>query len=112
MTTAEIILGIVLFAVAALLVIAGIRSFQNRGYLFNNAYIYASEEERKTMDKRPYYRQSGVVFLLLGLLFTIIGISVVLQNGKICLLEVPVGAAAIIYAIASSVQISRNGKDS
>ena len=37
MTTAEIILGIVLFAVAALLVIAGIRSFQNRGYLFNNA---------------------------------------------------------------------------
>ena len=46
------------------------RQFQEKGYLFHNAYIWASQEERRRMDereesKRPYYRQSGTEFLLL-----------------------------------------------
>lgn len=30
--------------------------FKEKGFLFNNAYLYASKAERETMNKSPYYR--------------------------------------------------------
>ena len=60
MTTVEIVIAIVIFAIAGLLLFFAIRSFTERGFLLNNAYIYATKEERETMDKKPYYRQSAV----------------------------------------------------
>ena len=65
MTTVEIVMAVVMFAIAGLWLFLGIRSFMERGFLLNNAYIYATKEERKTMDKKPYYRQSAVAFCLL-----------------------------------------------
>ena len=35
--------------------------FHERGFLLNNAWLYASAEERNKMNKKPYYRQSGIV---------------------------------------------------
>ena len=107
MTAVEIVFAIVLFAIAGLLLILGIRSFMERGFLLNNAYIYATKEERKTMDKKPYYRQSAVVFCILSIAFVIIGLSVLFRNGKIGLLVIPLGVAAIVFAVVSSV---RNNK--
>lgn len=65
MTAVEVVFAIVFFAIAGLLLFLGIRSFMERGFLLNNAYIYATKEERKTMNKKKYYRQSAVVFCLL-----------------------------------------------
>ena len=107
MTAAELIIGIIMFVLAGILVLLGIRSFSGRGFLLNNAYIYASEEEREKMDKKPYYRQTGIVFCLLSLVFIIIGLSVLLQNYKLELLLIPVVAGTIIYAIVSYVLISK-----
>ena len=56
MTTAEWITASLVFIIAAILAVVSIRSFQNKGFLFNNAYIYASKKERGKMDKKPYYR--------------------------------------------------------
>lgn len=36
--------------------ILGIRSLREKGYLFNNSYIFASEQERAKMNKTPLYR--------------------------------------------------------
>ena len=102
MTVAEIILMIICFAIAGLLAVLSIRSFRERGFLLNNAYIFATREERETMDKKPYYRQSAIVFCLLSLVFLIIGFSIAFQNTKIELLEIPVMIGIIIYAIVSS----------
>ncbi len=52
----ELIIAIIVFAIAGLLLFISIRHFNERGYLINNAYIYASKEQRKTMDKRRYLR--------------------------------------------------------
>ena len=64
MTTAEWITASLVLIIAAILAVVSIRSFQNKGFLFNNAYIYASKKERGKMDKKPYYRQSAIVFLI------------------------------------------------
>ena len=42
MTTAEWITASLVFIIVAILAVVSIRSFQNKGFLFNNAYIYAS----------------------------------------------------------------------
>ena len=90
MSTSEWIIVIVVFLTAGALFCLGIRHFMERGFLLNNAYIYASQKERQTMDKKPYYRQSAVVFCLLGMIFVLIGFSVVLQNNSLLLPEMPV----------------------
>ncbi len=110
MTTAELIVAIVIFAIAGIGLFLGIRSFMERGFLFNNAYIYANKEERKLMDKKPYYRQTAIVFCFLSIAFVIIGISVVLKNYKIELLEIPLFIALIIYVSVSTLKINKHKK--
>ena len=110
MNTTEWFVAIIAFLIAAGMAIISVRSFKNQGFLFNNAYIYASKKERETMDKKPYYRQSAIVFLILCFAFIVIGVSVVLRNSRIILLEIPLILGAIIYAVVSSVQISKKEK--
>ena len=110
MTSAELIMTIVVFILAGVWLLVGILSFFEKGFLLNNAYIYASKAERKAMDKKPYYRQTAIVFCIMSLMFIIIGLSVVLKNSTIALLDIPVAAAAIIYAIVSSVLINKKTK--
>lgn len=105
MTTSELIFAIIIFVIAGLLFFFSIRSFMNKGFLLNNAYLYASKEEREKMDKKPYYIQTAVVFLILSIVFIIIGLSVVFQDSRINLLEIPFIAGAIIYAILSTIRI-------
>ena len=107
MTAAEWITAIVVFSIAIGMAIISIRHFKDQGFLFNNAYIYATKKERETMDKKPYYRQSAIVFLILFFVFVVIGVSVVLRDGRINLLVIPLILAAVTYSIASSIQISK-----
>ena len=104
------ITAIILFIAAAVLIVLGIFQFRERGFLFNNAYIYASEEERKTMNKKPYYRQTAIVFWILGAVFIVVGLSIVLDNGRLLYAGIPLFAGLIIYAVVSAVRINRQDK--
>ena len=110
MTTGELIVSIIVFVIAGLFLLFSIRSFMERGVLLNNAYLYASKEERKTMNKKPYYKQSAIVFCILSAVFLVIGLSLLLQNDKCFLLEIPLIVGVIIYAIVSTVQINKRIK--
>jgi len=107
MGTGILITAIAVFLLAGGLFFLGIRQLLERGYLLNNAWIYASAKEREAMNKKPYYRQSGIVFCLLGLLFTVIGLSVILQEDWLLWLGAAPAVGAVAYAILSTVQINR-----
>ena len=107
MTTKDIITLIIVFIIGGACLFFSIRSFQERGILLNNAYLYASKEERVTMNKKPYYKQSAIIFCILSALFFVIGLSILLQNEKLLLLEVPLIVSGILYAIISTVQIEK-----
>ena len=62
------------------------------------------------MDRKPYYRQTAIVFLLLSMVFIIIGVSVIAHNYRITLLEIPFILGAVIYAIISTVHINEVGR--
>ena len=110
METDMIIAIIVLFALAGVLLVLSIRHFMERGFLLNNAYIYATKEQRKTMDKKPHYRQSAVCLLLLSAAFAVQGVALILESFKLALLWIPLFFAAVVYGIVSSVWIARKKK--
>ena len=106
----EIIGASILFLVSVFAFITSIRSFMEKGFLFNNAYLYASKQERETMNKKPHYRQSAIVFLLIGLIFLLIGLNMLFQTNWIFHIVIAIVIVTLIYAIVSSVMIEKNNK--
>lgn len=106
----EIVVAIILFIISIGAFIISIRSFKEKGFLFNNAYLYASKQERNNMDKKPYYRQSAIAFLLIGIIFLLNTIDVILNSGWISNIVVVTIIITIIYAIISSIIIDTKKK--
>ena len=104
------ITSIMLFVISALLAGSSIRHFLERGYLLNNAYIFAPKTERDSMDKKPYYKQSAVVFLLMSAVFIVLGLAVIFESTKLELIEIPLIASAVLYAVISTVKIEKKSK--
>ena len=106
----EIVIASILFAVSVFLFFMSGRSFMEKGFLFNNAYIYASKQEREKMNKKPHYRQSAIVFLLLGLSFLLNAISVLLKVNWVFYIGIAVVILTLVYAIVSSITIEKSNK--
>lgn len=104
-----VIAGIVFLLAAGALAVS-IGSFREKGYLFNNAYIYASPQEREQMDKRPYYRQTAIAFLLISIIFALLGIEVLLNAHWIFFVVLAVAVATVVYAVASGIAIEKKSK--
>ena len=92
-----LILAIISLAISIL-------SFHEKGFLFNNAYVWASKVEREKMDKKPHYRQTAIVFGLMALLFLCIAFEVLLRTGWLWSAVCVIGVIMIGYAIVSSVK--------
>ncbi len=101
----DIILTVILFAVSLGLFIIAALQFKEKGFLFNNAYIFATKEERETMDKKPYYRQSAIVFTLLGIIFLFDALEMVFKTGRLFYAAMITAVVTVVYAVASSCKL-------
>lgn len=102
---------IICLAFAAIFYILAGMQLKEKGVLLNNAFLYASAEERKTMDKKPHYRQSGIVFLLIGTIFILNTVQIITVAGWIFNIIIIIAAVTLVYAVVSSVIIERNNKN-
>jgi len=99
----EIITIVILFLISFGSFVVAYFQFKGKGFLFNNAYLYASKEERATMNKKPFYRQSAIVFALIGLIFLLNAVEVIVNSGWLFIIMVGLMIFIVIYAIVSSV---------
>ena len=92
---------------AVICLVLALRNFQGKGIPLNNSVLYMSEEERSRTDLRPYYRQSGIVFVLLFIanVLLALGSQPAFKWGFAA--GMIVIAAAAVYAVASSVRMER-----
>ena len=103
----QIVIASILFLVSIGALVVSIRSFKEKGFLFNNAYIHASKQEREDMNKKPHYRQSAIVFLLISIVFLLNGIAVIVSVNWLSYMILAIIVIAIIYAIISNIVIER-----
>ena len=111
MTTGRIVLAVIMFAVSILSFTASIFQLREKGILLNNTYIYASDEERRKMNKKLYYRQSRIIFLFVGFIFLINGIEIIIKSGWLFYAVMLTAVAVIVYAVLSSVKIDKLSKE-
>lgn len=100
----EILIAAFTFLLSIGSFILGIRSLREKGYLFNNSYIFASEQERAKMNKAPYYCQSGVVFLLCGITLLLAALQALLAVKWLTYIIVVMLVAALVYAVISGIE--------
>lgn len=103
----EKVTAAILFVIAMAAFIMSYFSFKEKGFLLNNAYIHASRRKRENMDKKPYYRQSAIVFFLIGIIFLLNAMEVVLKRGWTSLIVLVLLILTLVYAIQSSITINR-----
>lgn len=101
------VVAIICFALSILFLVMSIFHFKEKGLCFNNAYLYASKEEREKMDKSPYYRQSAITFLILFFVFAAMGAYSFSYEKIFLILEVIMIVVALLYAIISSILINK-----
>lgn len=99
--------AIVLAVIAMICFIISFFQFREKGLLLNNVYIYASEEERKKLDKKPYYRQSGIIFVLLGLIFGFNSMTFLLHIRWLLLVVMVLLMFTVVYALVSDSMIEK-----
>lgn len=101
---AELIWAIFCGILAIVCLIISIMSFKEKGFLFNNAYIWASKQERIAMDKKHHYRQSAIGFALCAAVFVFMALECVLFTGWLWLIVGALAVTLLVYAIVSSVK--------
>ncbi len=80
--------------------------FKEKGPLFNNAYLFATKEERAKMNKTPHYRQSAICFLLIAVNFIFSAVAYITQKEIFSNIGLVFLGIALVYAVVSSVVIS------
>lgn len=106
----NIIIATILCVITIICFVFSYFQLNEKGFLFNNAYIFASKQERENMNKKPYYKQSGVVFAMIGIIFGINAVDVILQTGWLFYFVIVIAIVAIAYAIVSSIAIEKRRK--
>lgn len=109
----QILVGVIFLTLAIGAFVISYLQFKEKGYLFNNAYLWAAQEERKQMDKnketkKTYYRQSGFAFIFIGLIFLIFAVYIVTDWMWMYIVFWTFVIIAVVYVVVSSVQIERH----
>ena len=102
-----LVLAIVLFSFSFILLVWGVLSLFNKGFLFNNAYIYANKKEREQMNKKPYYIQTGIVFILLSIASCLEGFNALLRYDVFFVLFKIFIVVTLVFAIVSTIYIDK-----
>lgn len=93
---------------AIISLIISIMSFKEKGFLVNNAYIWASKQEREMMNKKPYYRQTAVGFTMITALLFCMAVECILSTGWLWIVIGGVSFILLVYAIKSSIKMSNS----
>ncbi len=110
MNKLEIITLVIILLLSFFSFYIGNKQRKEKGFLFNNSYIYASKVERAEMNKKPHYKQSSIVFTILGSMFIFVFMEIIFKSSLLFKVVIFHVIAVVIYAIVSSISISRNEK--
>lgn len=111
MDIGDVIILTFLLIVSLIAFIISFFQFKEKGFLFNNAYLYASKKERKIMNKKSHYRQSAIVFLLIEIALLLLAMEILFEFRWLYLVIMVIIGCLMVYAIGSSINIRRKNNE-
>lgn len=98
---------IMLFAMAAFSILESILSFLEKGIPLNNFYFNArSEEEKERLDMKFIYRQTAIVFGLIGLMLLILALLILFEKTELVTpIVIPFCIVTVGYTLVSSIKM-------
>lgn len=97
---------IMLFVMAAFSIIVSILSFMEKGIPLNNYYLFATKEEKEKLDLKSIYRQTAIVFGLIGLMLLILALLILLNKTELITpIVIPFCIVTVVYAVVSSINM-------
>lgn len=85
-------------------VIESVLSFMEKGIPLNNYYLSASEYEKQRLDMKHIYRQTAIVFALVGAMFLILAFLILFNRIELITpIVLPLCIITLVYAIVSSL---------
>jgi len=84
--------------------------FKEKGFVFNNAYIFSSKEERKKLDFKPYYRQSAIIFTGIGFNFLLLASDIIFHSKWLIFASIGLMILLVGYALVSTVKMMTKSK--
>ena len=107
MSTTEIVTVFVMFVLAFTAFIVGAMQLSCRGPLLNS--LYPSDQTDKP-DPKPYYRQSGVVMVLVGVIMLVNAAAIFLHNSKLCFINAVLLPVTVVYVIGTAALMEDRNK--
>lgn len=107
MSPVELVLVFFLFLAAFTCLIVGGMQLACRGPLLNS--LYPDDAENKP-DPKPYYRQSGVAIVLVGIVMIVNAAAIFLHNSRICLVNAVLLPVIVFYVIGTSAMMEDQSK--
>jgi len=104
--TGLIVASVLLGVLAVFLFFIAYRQHKEKGFIFTNAWLYASKKEREDMDeriKKAEYRVGRNVFFVLGTLFSLLIVNIHLGASWLYTLMGFLAGFLVIYAIVQYV---------
>ena len=95
------ICAIVLGIIAAICFVIGILQLCEKGFLLNSAYT------SKEKNKKPYYKQSGIVFLLVGLIFLFNTINLLIKSTRLFYVVISIIIITFVFVAVSAIKMKK-----
>lgn len=98
---------VILIVIIVVSFVLAILAFSGKDIILDDAYIKASEEERKSMNKQAYRVQTGIIFLFIAAMSLCNAIRLITRISLFAYLAGAVMLIGILYAIVSHYQIKK-----
>lgn len=108
MNITELITFIIVLVFATILIVLSLLQKMHKGIPLNNKYIYASKEDKETMNKDLLYTQSSITFFLLGLMLLLVLLSSILDTKIFFYLDFILIFILVLYLIYSEIMIYKD----
>lgn len=107
MNTVGIIIIMLPFIIGGVCLLIAILQLLEKGFPIHSAYIFNSKIGQQTMDKKPYFRQSGIVFAMIAGVFIAMGLDIIYDSGIFVLVQLLLIVGGIAYAVISTKKMNK-----
>ena len=104
----QIIVGGILFLVAALILSYTSKTRKKDGPLLSQSYLALSDEEKKFFDKDKEFERITILYGLIGVFFIFVALTILTMNKVFAILSIVALGADLMFSLLKIIEARKN----